>query len=422
MKNESYKKRVADTKLEALLRVFGGVLVVGPKWCGKSWTASNQANSEVFIDVDENKRRALLIPDAVLDGPSPRLIDEWQDAPNLWDAARRKIDKEHRPGMYIFTGSSAPDIPDELRPSHSGTGRFAQMRMRPLSLYEEGISNGNVSLSALFDQKPFNPCVSEMDFSKALYHICKGGWPASFWVQEENTSMIAFEYLNMVVNEDLRKIDGVKRDSALVRLFMRSLARNSATPVKATSLKADVAQREGTDISEQTVRDYYETLKKIFVIDEQEAWTPSLRSRNRIRSTPKRHFTDPSLAAAALGATPEILAGDIKTAGFLFETLCFRDLSVYTNALDGKVYHYRDKDELEADAILQLPDGKWGAIEIKLGTFEFDYAASNLLRLSKKLSGETIPPSFLAIVTASGGMAWQREDGVFVIPIDCLAP
>ena len=416
-----YRPRILDTKLKALLGVFGGVLIVGPKWCGKSWTASNQAKSEIFIDTPENRRRAMLIPDDVLGGPTPRLIDEWQDAPVLWDAARRKIDNEHRPGILIFTGSAVPDIPEDNKPSHSGTGRFARMRMRTLSLYEKGISNGKVSLSALFEQQSFRPCSSEINYQKAVNLICEGGWPASFWVPEENASMIAREYLNMVINEDIGRADGVRRDPALVQHFLRSLARNSATPVKATSMKADVIEREGNDISEQTIRSYYESLKKIFVIEEQDAWTPSLRSRSRIRTTPKRHFTDPSLAAAALGATPGILLKDTKTVGFLFETLCFRDLSVYMDALDGKVFHYHDKDELEADAILQLPDGKWGGVEIKLGQFEFDYAASNLLKLKKKLAGETDPPSFLAIITASGGMAWQREDGVLVIPIDCLA-
>ncbi|MCL1835620.1 MAG: DUF4143 domain-containing protein [Oscillospiraceae bacterium] len=422
MHNENYRQRVVDRRLEALLKVFGGVLIAGPKWCGKSWTASNQAKSEVYIDMQENKRRAQLMPEATLDGPQPRLIDEWQDAPVLWDAARRRIDMEHRPGMYIFTGSAAPDIPDVDKPSHSGTGRFAKMRMRTLSLYEQNASNGKASLTALFDRKPFQPCASEMDFTKALNLICEGGWPASFWIPKDSASMIAAEYLNMVIEEDISKADGVKRDTALVRLLTRSLARNSATTVKSTSLKADVSQRDKTDISEQTIRGYIEALKKIYVIEEQEAWTPSLRSRSRVRSTPKRHFTDPSLAAAALGATPGILAGDLKTAGFLFETLCYRDLCVYADALEGKVYHYRDKDDLEADIIIQLPDGRWGAIEVKLGTFEFDEAASNLLRLKKKLSDETAPPSFMAIVTASGGMAWQREDGVLVIPIDCLSP
>ena len=422
MKNKDYKKRLVDAKLVSLLRIFGGVLIVGPKWCGKSWTASNIAESEVFIDAEDNKRRAHLIPDTVLDGPAPRLIDEWQDAPVLWDAARRLIDKEHRPGMFIFTGSTDPDMLNGEMPSHTGTGRFARMRMRTLSLYEENVSNGNIAISGLFDKKSFKPCASEMNFMKALQLICKGGWPASFWIPETNSPLIAAQYLNMVIEEDINKADGIKRDPALVRLFLRSLARNSATPVKATSIKADISEREGDEISEQTVRSYYESLIKIFVIEEQDAWTPSLRSRRRIRTTPKRHFTDPSLAAAALGATPEILVNDIKTAGFLFKSLCFRDLSVYMDALGGNVYHYHDKDELEADAILQLPDGRWGAVEIKLGTYEFDNAAANLLKLKKKLTGETLPPSFLAIVTASGGMAWQRDDSVFVIPIDCLAP
>ena len=422
MRNENYYPRIVDTKLEAMLRVFGGVLIVGPKWCGKSWTASNQANSEVFIDVEANKKRAFLMPDFVLDGPKPRLIDEWQDAPVLWDAARRKIDQEHQPGMFIFTGSASPNMPAGQKPSHTGTGRFARLRMRPLSLLEENISNGNISLSALFANEPLQPCASEIDFQKALALICRGGWPATFWIPKESAYMIAIEYLNMVIHEDINRVDGIARNPALVQLFLRSLARNTATTVKSTQLKADVIGREGNDISEQTIRRYYDALKRIFVIEEQDAWVPSLRSRSRIRSTPKRHFTDPSLAAAALGATPGVLVNDIKTAGFLFETLCFRDLSVYMDSLGGKVYHYRDKDDLEADAIVQLPDGSWGAMEIKLGVFELDKAAKNLLRLKKKLVKETVPPSFLAIITASGGMAWQREDGVCVIPIDCLAP
>jgi predicted AAA+ superfamily ATPase len=296
------------------------------------------------------------------------------------------------------------------------------MRMRTLSLYEQGISNGKISLSDLFDTKNIHPCDSDMDFNKVLKIICKGGWPASFWLPNDSTNTIAHEYLNMVVDEDISRLNGKQRNSSLVRLFVRSLARNSATSVKASRLKADISLREDSEISEQTIREYYESLINIYVIEEQDAWVPSLRSRSRIRTTPKRHFTDPSLAVAALGATPDILKNDIKTAGFLFETLCFRDLSIYMDAIDGKVYHYRDKDDLEADVILQLPDGRWGACEIKLGTFEFDDAAKNLIKLKNKLSKDTIAPSFLAIITASGGLAWQREDGIFVIPIDCLAP
>jgi len=417
MDKNDYRPRIVDKKLKTLLSVFGGVLITGPKWCGKSWTASSQAESEIFIDIEENKKKAILMPDVVLEGNNPRLIDEWQYAPLLWDAARRKIDEKHQPGMFLFTGSA---VPPKDAPSHTGTGRFAKMRMRSLSLYETGDSSGKVSLTSLFDDEDFEPCMSEMDYMKALCLVCAGGWPAAFWVPEEHASLIAREYMNMVVNEDINRVDGIKRDPALVALFARSLARNSATSVKATSIKADIVEREGGDITEQTVRTYYEALKKLFVIEEQDAWAPSLRSRNRIRTTPKRHFTDPSLAAAVLGATPKILSDDIKTAGFLFESLCFRDLSIYMDALDGAVFHYHDYDELEVDTILQLPDGRWAAAEVKLGTFEFDAAAENLRKLKKKLAKETVPPSFLAIVTASGGAAYKRDDGVYVVPLDCL--
>jgi len=416
---KDYKPRTVDEKLKKLLSTFGGVLITGPKWCGKSWTALNQAESEVFIDMEDNKKKAMLMPDLVLDGKNPRLIDEWQDAPILWDAARRRIDKEHRPGIFLFTGSA---VPAKEKPSHTGTGRFARMRMRPLSLFESGDSSGKLPLTLLFEGKDFKPCPSEMDYMKALRLICAGGWPAAFWVPEAHAPLIAKEYMNMVINEDINRTDDIKRDTALVSLFVRSLARNSATSVKATSLRADITKREGADISEQTVRSYYEALKKIFVIEEQDAWAPSLRSRSRIRTTPKRHFADPSLAVAALGATPEILVEDIKTAGFLFESLCFRDLSVYMDALGGAVYHYHDFDDLEADSILQLPDGRWAAVEVKLGEFEFDIAAGNLRKLKKKLAKETVPPSFLAIITASGGAAYKRDDDVYVIPLDCLKP
>jgi predicted AAA+ superfamily ATPase len=415
---KEYRTRLVDSKLNILLSVFGGVLITGPKWCGKSWTASNRAQSEIFIDVPENKQRALLLPAAVLEGKTPRLIDEWQDAPNLWDAARRVIDEKHRPGLFLFTGSAVP--PEQT--SHTGTGRFARLRMWPLSLYESGDSNGGISLADLFEHGAIRPCASEMNFEKAIRLICKGGWPAAFWISDEAALHIPQEYVNMVVHEDVSRADGVKRDAGLAALLLRSLARNSATSVKATKLKADIEEREDATLSEQTIRSYYEALKRIFVIDEQDAWAPSLRSRSRLRVAPKRHFADPSLAAAVLGASPAKLMEDVKTAGFLFESLCYRDFSVYMGVMDGRVFHYRDKDDLEADAILELPDGRWGAVEVKLGTFEFDAAASNLLRLKKKLAEETRPPSFLAVVTASGGIAFTREDGVSIIPIDCLKP
>jgi predicted AAA+ superfamily ATPase len=414
-----YRPRLVDDKLDDLLSAFGGVLIIGPKWCGKSWTAMSRAKSEIYIDIKENKQRAMLLPRETLDGETPRLIDEWQDAPLLWDAARRLIDERHKTGQFIFTGSA---VPPKEKTSHTGTGRFARLRMRPLSLYESGDSNGAVSLAELFDVGAVEPAVSHMDFKKAIALICKGGWPASFWIPEQTATVIAREYVDMIIHEDIQRIDSTRRNPAITALLLRSLARNSATSARVTNLKADVEEHESETISEQTIRSYYEALKRIFVIEEQDAWMPSLRSRSRLRVTPKRHFADPSLAVAALGASADLLIDDIKTAGFLFETLSYRDLSVYIETLGGHVFHYRDKEELEADAILELPDGRWGAIEIKLGTFEFDDAAANLMRLKRKLADETRPPSFLAILTASGGAAYTREDGVCVIPIDCLKP
>jgi predicted AAA+ superfamily ATPase len=418
IKNPKYKPRIVDRRLAELLRAFGGVLITGPKWCGKSWTADHQAVSRIDIDREENRRLAMMLPDEALAGKTPRLIDEWQDAPNLWDAARRQIDSRHTPGLFILTGSAAPP---EGKPSHTGTGRLARLKMRPMTLYESGDSSGTVSLAALFHGEPIRPSVSEMDAKKALRLVCRGGWPAGLWLAEEATLQIPQEYFKAIVAEDIHRADGVHKSARLVSLFMRSIARNTATVAKAATIREDV-RRDDDDLSEQSVRSYCDALLKIFVIEEQEAWLPSLRSKTRIRTRPKRHFTDPSIAAAALGASPELLLKDIKTAGFLFESLCFRDMAVHVESLGGKIYHYRDDSGLEADAILELPDGRWGAVEVKMGEFEFDGAAAHLIRLKNKVSADAGEPAFLAILTASGKLAYSREDRVAVIPIDCLGP
>jgi predicted AAA+ superfamily ATPase len=291
--------------------------------------------------------------------------------------------------------------------------------MRPLSLFESGDSSGLVSLAALFINGAISPCASEMDFRKAITLICKGGWPASFWIDEKASMLIPQEYIKAIAGKDISRIDGIKKDPNRVMLFLKALARNTATVAKASTLRGDIAS-DGGDISEQTIRSYLDALKLIYAIDEQDAWMPSLRSKTRIRTSPKRHFVDPSLAVAALGATPELLAEDIKTAGFLFESLCYRDICVYADALNGHVFHYMDESGLEADAIVSLPDGRWGAIECKLGSFEFNDAATHLIQLKNKLSDEARPPSFLAILTATGKVAYTREDGVNVVPLDCL--
>jgi predicted AAA+ superfamily ATPase len=416
---ENYRPRLVDQRLSELLGTFGGILITGPKWCGKSWTAVKACASAVFIDEGDNAARALVLPDSVLAGKTPRLIDEWQDAPPLWDAARRLVDVRRKPGQFIFTGSTTPP---RQATSHSGTGRFARLHLRTLSLAESGDSSASVSLAALFEENGrFAPQPSSLDFRKALALVCAGGWPARLWLEGASSGIVAREYVKSIAETDISRADGVSRNPSLVSLFLRSLARNSATTVKATTLRRDIAslEPEGT-ISEQTVRAYAEALKSVFVLEEQPAWVPSLRSKKRVRLSPKLHFTDPSLAAAALGAGPKLLEQDIRTAGFLFETLCHRDLCVYASTLGGTVHHYQDDSGLEADAIVTLEDGRWGAFEVTLGTFEFDKAAACLLRLKDKLASEAPAPAFLCILTASGGVAQTRPDGVAVVPLDCL--
>ncbi len=416
---ENYRPRLIDVRLEVLLDTFGCVLITGPKWCGKSWTAVKACASAVFIDEGDNTERARILPGSVLEGEVPRLIDEWQDAPPLWDAARRLVDSRHKPGQFIFTGSTTPP---RHKTSHSGTGRFARLHMRTLSLAESGDSAATVSLAALFDDNGrIAPQSSSLDFRKALELICKGGWPAGLWLKGSSLSVIAKEYVKSIAEIDISRADGISRNPSLVSIVLRSIARNSATTVKATTLSNDIASVEsGGGISEQTIRAYSEALKSVFVLDEQPAWVPSLRSKKRVRLSPKLHFVDPSLAAAALGASPKILQQDIKTAGFLFESLCYRDLCIYASVMGGTVYHYQDDSGLEVDAIVMLEDGRWGAFEVKLGSFEFDKAAANLLRLKNKLVSETVEPSFLGILTASGGIAQTRPDGITIIPLDCF--
>ena len=413
--DREYRPRVVDAHISNLLSVFGGVLITGPMWCGKSWTGERHSRSS--FRVDRNAKLASLDPQSALEGDVPRLIDEWQDAPMLWDVARRAMDDRAKPGQYIFTGSSSPP---KKSTSHSGTGRFARITMRPMSLFESGNSNGHVSLSALFDGAEFKPHRSTMDYDSAVRQICRGGWPSSVNESYERAVMVPREYVTAVANSDITGADGEKRDPVIMTLLMRSLARNAATSAKVSVIAADISRDRR--ISEQTIREYMETLRSIFVLVEQEAWSPELRSRVRLRLSPKRHFVDPSLAAAAMKAGAERIKSDPNTAGFLFESLCYRDLCVYSSALDGDVYHYGDNTGLEVDSVVELTDGRWGAVEVKLGEFEFGKAAQNLLALKKKMSEDSPPPSFLMILCASGGVAYTRDDGVMVVPIDCLGP
>ncbi|MDR0523603.1 MAG: DUF4143 domain-containing protein [Candidatus Methanoplasma sp.] len=416
---ESYRPRVIDSMISDKLSVYGGVLITGPRSCGKSWTALNMSKSAIFLGDKGSNRFAELNPQIALEGERPRLIDEWQDVPNLWDVARRNIDLSGGKGMYIFTGSSLPPLEST---SHTGIGRIARMQMRTMSLFESGASSGAASLRSLFESGGIPRSPSRMDYPEAVRLICRGGWPRALNLDDGEAVGMSYDYLESVTGLDLSRVDGKRRSQTTAGLLLRSLARNSASPASIPTIAGDIRDA-GTDISAPTIRGYIDALKKLFVIEEQPAWHPSLRSRTRVRSSPKRHFTDPSLAAAALDAKPEILMRDTRTAGLLFESLCYRDLSVYASAIGGRVFHYRDDSGLEADAIVELDDGRWGAAEVKLGPFEFDKAAANLVRLKEKMiAAGAAPPSFLAILSASGGAAHMRPDGIAEVPMDCLGP
>ena len=403
-----------DSRIDTMLSVFGGILITGPKWCGKSWTGIHHTSSSIMLGNDQVNRYARLSPDDALTGKYPRLVDEWQDVPELWDAARRRIDLENEKGMYIFTGSSF----FKGNVHHSGTGRFARIDMKTMSLLESGDSNGSVSLSKLFSNGCFDPLPSNMNYKKAVNLICKGGWPSAIDIENDAALNIPMEYMRSIISTDLSSITGTRKNPSITERILRSLARNSASMVKISTLISDVSENR-KPLSDQTIKSYMDSLKEICVLEEQYAWSPSLRSRTRLRTSPKIHFTDPSLAAAILGATPEILEKDAKTSGLLFESLCYRDLSIYSSALGGKIYHYRDNNDLEVDNVIEMPDGRWGAIEVKMGDFEIEKAAKNLLRLNEKLDKKA---SFLAIITATGQIGYTRDDGVLVIPIDLLGP
>ncbi|MDR3283520.1 MAG: DUF4143 domain-containing protein [Candidatus Methanoplasma sp.] len=414
-----YRPRIIDARISEKLHAFGGVLITGPRSCGKSWTGISHSKSAIFVGDEDNNRFAALNPQSALDGEHPHLVDEWQDVPKLWDVARRNIDLSHKKGMYIFTGSSVPPSEKTL---HTGIGRFARMHMRTMSLFESGDSNGSVGLSALFDTGRADNAPSKIDYQQAVRLMCRGGWPGALGVDDASAIGMSYDYIDSIVNLDMSRVDGKRRNRATAELLIKSLARNSASSASISTVVADVQDAEAK-ISDLTVRSYLEALKKLFIIEEQTAWHPSLRSRTRVRTSPKRHFTDPSLAAAALGARPGILLKDVRTAGLLFESMCYRDLCVYASASGGRVFHYRDNAGLEADAVVQLDDGRWGAVEVKLGTFDFEKAAANLIRLKNKMAAAGAEePSFLMILSASGGGARTRPDGVAEVPADCLGP
>lgn len=424
LRKQEYRERIIDDIVKSKLASFGAICIEGPKWCGKTWTALNHSNSVVYIgDPHNNFQNRLLAevdPSIVLDGLNPRLIDEWQEVPSLWDAVRFEVDKTKYKGQFILTGSSTPKSFGVL---HSGTGRIDRIMMRPMSLYESGDSDGSVSLKMLFANTIKTTKNDSMSLSKLAYLATRGGWPGSLGMDEKQASDIARSYLKSILAEDVTKIDGVKRDSKKVKALIKSLARNVATSVSNATLIKDIKEFEGDVIDPNTIASYLDILTRLFIIDNQQAYDMNYRSSTRVAKSPKRHFIDPSLAVAALEMSPSMLLKDLNLFGFLFESLVIRDLKIYAEANRGSVYYFRHHDTGdEIDAVIELDDGTWGAFEIKLGHNQVDKAAENLLKIKMILdhTDHKKSPTVLCVICGLGEYAYKRPDGVFVVPIGCL--
>lgn len=428
-----YRPRIADKLLENKLKGIGAVLVEGAKWCGKTTTAEQQAKSILYMDQPKdramNRQLAQINPELLLDGDTPRLIDEWQIAPELWDAVRFAVDHREGEGQFILTGSVTPlqDDPStgsgtEQKIFHSGAGRIARLMMRPMTLWESGDSSGQISLESLFGGEEKMTGINKLELQDIAWLICRGGWPRAVNQGKDIALGRAFDYFDTVVNVDIKKPDGVERNPERVKLLMRSYARNQGAQVSLTAISADMKANDRDTLDDRTVYSYLKALKGIFVVEDTKAWNPNIRSKSAIRSSDTRYFTDPSIAVAALGIGPADLMSDLNTLGLFFETLCMRDLRVYAQALDGEVYHYRDSDGLECDAVVHLRNGAYGLIEIKLGGESLiNEGAKSLQRLAKKIDTTKMKsPSFLMVLTATGKYAFQREDGVWVVPIGTL--
>lgn len=427
MKN--YRRRIMDTLLEKKLQAKGAVLIEGPKWCGKTTTAEEIATSKIMLakpDIKEHFKSLLEIDtDAALAGETPMLIDEWQTVPKLWDAVRYTVDHRHAMGQFILTGSAVPDKDAEKEREHSGTGRFAWLTMRPMTLFESGESNGTVSLGELFLAPDKILQKNDLKLSDIAFLICRGGWPIAVGLPEEAALEQAFDYYDAVTKEDVTNVDGVKRASERVQRLMRAYARHQGTQASIATLKEDLKNNDTTTLDEDTISSYLDALRKIFVVEDMPAWNPNLRSKTAIRTTDTRYFVDPSIATAALGLGPTDLMNDLNSMGFFFEAMCVRDLRVFAEALNGKVYHYRDKSGLECDAVIHLRNGQYGLIEIKLGGDSLiKEGAETLNELANQIDTTRMKfPSFKMILTATGEYAYRRpEDGIYVVPIGCLRP
>lgn len=422
MEREDYRPRLIDNIIDSYLEAFGAVCVEGPKWCGKTWTSSYHCKSEIMLGNPDgnfqNRQLAQMSPSLVLEGETPRLIDEWQEVPQLWDAVRYKVDQSGNKGQFILTGSATPNHKGIL---HSGAGRIAKLRMRPMSLFESGNSSGDISLKDICEGRIEPKISGEVDLRKLIDFIIRGGWPANQETTLKQAAYLPIQYIRAVLDDDVYRIDNVKRDKHKMELLLRSLARNEATTVTNKKLKNDIKEIDDEDIDVETVSAYLDVFQRLFFTDNQKPFEAKLRSSIRIKQAEKRHLSDPSLAAALLNATPEMLLNDLNTLGFLFEALCERDLKIYAESFDADLYHYQDYNNNEMDAVIAMPDGKWCGFEIKLGANQIDMAAENLIKIKNEIKANGgIAPDSLCVICGLSNAAYQRPDGVFVVPITAL--
>lgn len=425
MEKNDYLPRVIDARLDEYLQAFGAVCVEGPKWCGKTWTSLHHSKSAIFIGDPagnfQNRQLAELSPDLVLEGDAPRLIDEWQEVPPLWDAVRYKVDQAHQMGQFILTGSATPNHKGIL---HSGAGRIARLRMRPMSLYESGDSSGKVSLERLCHGELTPAMTGEGNLKRLIDLIIRGGWPASIGMPAAQAALLPEEYLNAVIDDDVYRMDSIRRNTIKMRLLLRSLARNESTTATNKRLKNDIREVDDEDIDVETVKEYLDIFERLFIIENQPPFSAGMRSSIRVKQAVKRHFCDPSLACSLLKATPASLLGDLETLGFLFEALCERDLRIYAESFGAALYHYQDYRNREIDAVVELSDGRWCAFEIKLGANQIDAAAKNLLDIQREMTADPKgkPPVVLCVLCGMSNAAYRRADGVFVVPPTALKP
>ena len=423
MKKNEYRPRIIDKQVDEYLKTFGAVCIEGPKWCGKTWTSAFHSESAIYLSDPvgnfQNRQLAEISPDLILEGDSPRLIDEWQEVPSLWDAVRHKVDQTSHKGQYILTGSATPNHKGIL---HSGAGRIGRLRMRPMSLFESGDSSGQISLYDLCHGQMSQSMTGEVNLNKLIELIIRGGWPGSLGLSMRRASLLPIEYLNAVIDDDAYRIDGIKRDTRKMRLLLRSLARNESTTATDKTLINDIKAIDDEDIDRNTIMAYMDIFRRLFLTDNQPPFSSNIRSSVRIKQAEKRHFSDPSLACALLQATPDSLLHDLETLGFLFEALCERDLKIYAESFGAKLYHYQDYRNQEIDAVIELPDGNWCAFEIKLGANQIDAAATNLLKINRQIEADPkgTSPTVLCVLCGMSNAAYRRPDGVFVVPITAL--